>query len=145
MLVASLHGDPGKGVFPLFWGAADETGIGDGAGYNANFPLPLSTKIESYLQTLELALDRIRDFEPDYLVVSLGYDLVDGDPYGSFQISVRDLEVIGAAIGQLELKTLLIQEGGYQLDNISDCAESFLSGLSRTYGASTTIVKPDEP
>jgi len=42
VLFLSLHGDPMQ-AFPHFLGHADETGTGDGKGFNVNYPMPPGT------------------------------------------------------------------------------------------------------
>ena len=70
---ASLHGDPAH-AFPHFLGYADETGDGDGVGFNQNYPMPPRTTFADWQQALGDALRRISDFAPQTLVVSLGVD-----------------------------------------------------------------------
>lgn len=53
-----------------FTGAVTERGSGPGVGTNMNYPLPLGTGNEAYLETLGIAAQAIRDWVPQFLVVS---------------------------------------------------------------------------
>ncbi|HEX5438045.1 MAG TPA: histone deacetylase family protein [Gemmatimonadaceae bacterium] len=131
VLTVSIHGDPSY-AYPYFAGFADERGEGAGEGYNHNFPLPEETGDESYLRTLEGALELIEHFAPRYLVLSLGLDIAKGDPTGAWTISAEGFERIGGAIAGLGLPMLAVQEGGYDTRVIGRNARHFLSGLQRS-------------
>lgn len=125
---ASLHADPAVD-YPFYWGAEDERGEGPGVGFNCNVPLPHGTKDADYLAALEPVLDRIRQFEPKFLVLSAGFDLMAGDPVprgGGFRITMTGLQRIAAAIAALRIPTVIVQEGGYNLDKLGDYAKTLL-------------------
>jgi acetoin utilization deacetylase AcuC-like enzyme len=63
------------------------------------------------------------------LVVSLGYDIVAGDPHGSWSFEPGIFSQIGALLRAADRPVCVVQEGGYALDSLADCAESFASGL----------------
>lgn len=129
VLTVSLHCNPSHS-YPFFAGFADEKGMGEGEGYNLNVPLEPGTDDQVYLKALDKALSAIRRFRPRVMVVSLGVDIMRGDPTGSFLITPEGMRRIGAAIGSLGLPALVIQEGGYHLQNIRRGVRSFLSGLA---------------
>jgi len=129
VLTISLHGHP-RFAYPYFSGFEDETGEGEGEGANLNLPLPEQLEPEQYRAALDKALKRIRRFAPHYLVVCLGLDTAKGDPTGTWNHTAKDFELIGQAIGRLELPTVLIQEGGYRTRNIGINARHFFTGLS---------------
>jgi acetoin utilization deacetylase AcuC-like enzyme len=117
VLTVSIHGHPNY-AYPYFSGFADEIGEGFGRGYNKNFPLPENAGDEVYMQTLDKALDVIGRFKPTFLVISLGYDTMTGDPTGSFALSVKAMQTIGSRLGVLNHPLLIVQEGGYSLRNL---------------------------
>ncbi|MCA9973330.1 MAG: histone deacetylase family protein, partial [Anaerolineales bacterium] len=84
---------------------------------------------DAYLEAVETTLIRVRLFVPDMLVVSLGFDMVEGDPNGSFRLSSEALRPVGARIGRLGIPTIVIQEGGYNLATLGASAVSFFTGL----------------
>jgi acetoin utilization deacetylase AcuC-like enzyme len=63
------------------------------------------------------------------LVLSLGYDTVDSDPHGSWRFEPLAFERIGAALAQTGLPVCVVQEGGYSLVALAECAFAFASGL----------------
>jgi len=131
VLYCSLHVHPDED-YPYYWGEADERGAGPGEGANRNWPLPRSTGDEEYVATLDRALAAIGDFEPRSLVVSAGFDGLDGDPEGSFRLSVAGLGEVGRRIGRLGLPTAIVQEGGYRLEVLGACAAAFLRGCAES-------------
>ncbi|MEJ2732346.1 MAG: histone deacetylase family protein [Anaerolineae bacterium] len=125
VVYCSLHAHPDE-EYPYYWGDICERGKGVGRGTNRNWPLPRGTGEQTYLVTLEEALAFIDAFSPEYLVVSVGFDTVEGDPEGGFRLTSDSLSKVGQRIAALDLPTVLIQEGGYLLDSLAECALAFL-------------------
>ena len=123
----SLHADPAY-EYPFFSGFADEHGRGAGDGYTRNFPLPLGTAWDAYDPALDAAARVIAAFAPDALVVSLGVDTAAEDA-DTFQLGADDFTRMGAAIGALDLPTVLVQEGGYDLGVIGRNVVNVLRGF----------------
>jgi acetoin utilization deacetylase AcuC-like enzyme len=128
VLTVSLHADPVR-FYPFFWGHADERGEGPGLGYNLNLPLPRKSGDAEFLAALDIALRRIRAFAPEALVVALGLDAFEGDPFGGLSVTTPGFSRIAAAIAKLRLPTVIVQEGGYLCDALSDNLTSFLTGF----------------
>jgi len=63
------------------------------------------------------------------LVVSLGYDTVRGDPHGDWEFEPRVFTEVGALLAAADRPVCVIQEGGYALESLADCAEAFATGL----------------
>ena len=134
VLYVSLHGDPRR-TFPYFTGYEDERGIHDGLGYNLNLPLPPWVAIADYRRKLERGLEAIAGFAPDFLVVSLGLDAMDGDPSGDGALKSDDFELVGRDISGLLVPTLAVLEGGYRLDTLGPSFKRSMIGLLSTQGA----------
>ncbi|MCB0384433.1 MAG: histone deacetylase family protein, partial [Bdellovibrionales bacterium] len=132
VLTISIHGHP-EHAYPHFTGFEDEIGSGEGLNYNINYPLPLTVDGPAYLKTLELALKKIREFDPVYCVVALGLDTAKGDPTGTWKLLSRDFEENGILIGGLKKPTLVVQEGGYRTQVLGVNARHFFRGLMRGY------------
>ncbi|MFZ0390787.1 MAG: GNAT family N-acetyltransferase [Calditrichia bacterium] len=128
VLTISIHGHP-RFAYPYFSGFEDEQGEGNGSGFNINFPLSENMEGEKYRETLKKALNRIRKYRPDFLILCLGLDPAKGDPTGTWSLKAKDFELNGAMIGELNLPTLIVQEGGYNTRNLGINARSFFSGL----------------
>ena len=129
ILTVSLHADPER-FYPFFWGQSHERGAGIGTGYNLNLPLPRGATDDTYLQTLEVALAEISNFGADVIVVALGLDAYVDDPLRGFAITTQGFARIGAAIARLGLPCILVQEGGYLCDALSDNLTNALNGFS---------------
>lgn len=130
VLYVSIHAHPGY-AYPGFSGGADETGIGAGAGYNANHPLGPATGDAEFLPELQAALARLVAFQPEFVVLSLGTDIAAGDPIADWRVSTDGLRAAGELISRIEPPILTIQEGGYSLNRIGADVTAFLSGLDR--------------
>ena len=128
VLFASLHADP-QVKFPYYYGFKNEKGVGPGLGFNFNFPMLLGTGEDVYQQNLEKALRRIADFKPRFLVISLGFDTYINDPIGGFKLRTAYYEKMARTIRNLNLPTLIVQEGGYDLSALGQNLVSFLKGM----------------
>lgn len=131
VLTVSLHGDPAH-FYPFFAGYAEETGEGEGAGFNLNVPLRRGTADVGYLARLEAALERVQAYAPDVLVLALGLDASRDDPLAFLGISTGGFARIGAAAGALGLPTVIIQEGGYVCAALGNNLVSALRGFEET-------------
>jgi len=125
VLTVSLHADPVR-FYPFFWGHASERGEGAGLGFNLNLPLPRGTADDAYLKVLDRGLQRIEAFAPQVLVVALGLDAFEGDPFQGLAVSTAGFGRIATAIHALGLPVLLVQEGGYLCDALGDNLAAFL-------------------
>jgi len=125
---ASLHGDP-RQEFPFFLGYADETGAGAGEGYNWNYPLPWDTVAGTWFAALMDACERLRDYRPEVLIVSLGVDIFRDDPISRFRLDSEDFLRMGSTIAALARPTLFVMEGGYAVAAIGVNAVNVLAGF----------------
>jgi len=128
----SIHADPDR-FYPFFWGHADERGEGPGLSYNLNLPIPRGSSDDVFLPTLEKGLKRVRAFAPEAIVVALGLDAYEGDPFGGLAVTTPGFGETGKLVGEFcrdnEAPTVLIQEGGYLCPELGDNLVSFLSGF----------------
>ncbi len=124
----SLHGDPTR-AYPYNMGYGDETGSGRGAGCTLNIPLPELTTDDQYLEALERALEAIRSFGSSVLVVSLGLDTFVTDPISDLALTADGFERCGAAVAALGLPTVVLQEGGYDVEALGNNVVRWLTGL----------------
>jgi len=128
VLTISIHGDPDF-EYPHYAGFADETGAGNGLGFHKNFPLPKGTDDKNYLIALDEALAMIKNFSPEYLVLSTGMDTFDGDPLGKFKVTRNGFSEIGKRIASLNLPTAIIMEGGYANNELGDNVVTLLENF----------------
>lgn len=124
----SIHADP-KVEFPYYLGHADEKGVGEGEGFNLNYPLPHGTPWEVWSQALEVGCARIEAYKPDVLVVSLGMDTFEKDPISQFKLKSEEFNLIGERLAKLGLPTLFIMEGGYAVEDLGVNCVNTLTGF----------------
>lgn len=124
----SLHADPDVD-YPYFSGHVDETGEGKGEGFNKNYPLPHGTGWEAYSAALTDAIDRIRSYGPEALIVPLGVDTFEKDPISLFKLKNEDYLRLGAAVAGLNVPTLFVMEGGYAISDIGVNVANVLDGF----------------
>lgn len=77
--------DPKAEFYPYTCGFADEVGVGEGRGYNINIPWPRPKRSDAdYMALFETVIEPVLDsFDPDFVIVSAGFDAVLGDPLGN--------------------------------------------------------------
>ncbi|MBV2361706.1 histone deacetylase family protein [Thalassococcus sp. CAU 1522] len=129
VLTVSVHADPAA-FYPFFWGHAHERGAGPGEGANLNLPLPFGTGDDGFLAAVETACGRIALFGADSLVVSLGLDAHEGDPFRALAVTTPGFSRIAARLADLRLPSVLVQEGGYLQPALGDNLAHFLTGWS---------------
>ncbi len=134
VLTISLHGHPNI-AYPYFSGFSDETGENSGLGFNTNFPLPENAGHEMYLNTIEKAVKLIEKYSPMFLVICLGFDVMKGDPTGSFGLKNETMKQIGIRLARMNLPTLIVQEGGYSLKNLKTGSKAFFNGFAESLEA----------
>jgi acetoin utilization deacetylase AcuC-like enzyme len=86
--------------------------------------------MQGWMAALDTALTRIVNADVDALVVSLGVDIYEFDPLGKFVISTANFTEIGMAINAAGLPTVVLQEGGYAVDDIGPNVAAFLQPFS---------------
>ena len=128
VLTISIHGHPDF-AYPFFSGFGDERGEGEGVDCNMNIPLQERVDGVRHAKAVGRALKRIREFEPQFLVVCLGLDTAKADPTGTWTLVARDYDDMGRRIAGLGLPTLVTQEGGYRTRTLGINARAFFTGL----------------
>jgi len=124
----SIHADP-QFKFPHYSGFTEEVGTGAGKNFNKNYPLPNKTTDSAYQKTLESAVESIRKYNPSYLVIALGLDTFVDDPIGFFSLTTEYFKKMATTINSLDLPTVIVQEGGYNTEELGSNVVSFLEGM----------------
>lgn len=128
VLTISIHADPAW-KFPYYAGFENEKGSKKGLGTNVNVPLSQGTNNEEYHTSLMHAIDKIKQFNPAYLVVPLGFDTYFADPIGGFALTTDYYYRMAQAIHSVKIPTVLVQEGGYNIDMLGKNVVTFLEGF----------------
>lgn len=119
VLTVSIHVHPQR-FYPFFWGYEGEIGEGDGIGANLNLPLPRGTADAEFLAALEIALRRVTGWGADTLVLALGLDAHEDDPFAGMALTTGGFAWIGAAVAGLGVPCVIVQEGGYLSPALGD-------------------------
>ena len=127
VLTASVHADP-HNFYPFYQGHAHEEGVGAGRGANLNLPLPIGSGDDPWLAAIDRALGRIRDFAPGALVVALGLDAHENDPFKGLSVTTPGFARAAERIAALNLPTVIVQEGGYLSEDLTRNLSAFLKG-----------------
>lgn len=127
VLTVSIHTDP-TDFYPFFLGHADERGTGAGAGCNLNLPLERGAGDDAWLAAIDAGLARIRDFNPGAMVLSLGLDAHERDPFQGMRVTTPGFRRAGARIAAAGIPCVIVQEGGYLSDDLTDNLAAFLTG-----------------
>ncbi len=105
-------------------GAQGDTGRGDGEGSTLNMPLPEGSTEKTLLQlTHEVMQPRLRDFSPDFILISAGFDALDTDPVGGFNVTQQGFSELALRWRDLA-ETLCkgriagVLEGGYDTEQL---------------------------
>jgi len=129
VLFISLH------QWPLYPGTGwyDEIGLGVGRGTTMNIPLPPGTTGDVYLAAFDrLIQPKVATFAPTWLIVSAGYDAHRNDPITDMSLSAADYALMMDRLVQLvpDGRTLVMLEGGYDLEALTLCTASTLGVLA---------------
>ena len=125
VLVGSVHVDPGAGWFPHFLGFAEETG----GGANRNLPLAPGSGDDAWLEAVRSLAGWARAGGAEALVVALGVDAAAGDPESPLEVTDAGFREAGRELGALGLPTVLVQEGGYELETLGGLVREVLLGV----------------
>ena len=143
ILTLSLHADP-KYSFP-FQGRITEIGEREGEGYNICVPLPMEIGDKEYLTAFDrIIIPIVREYNPEVIFVSTGYDGLLGDPYGYLGQSVFGFQAIMERIANLakevcDGKIVMTLEGGYKFDELGDAFLASVSPLIPNYQFSKDV------
>jgi acetoin utilization deacetylase AcuC-like enzyme len=129
VLYISTHGDP-TNFYPGVTGFENEKGEGAGYGYNINMPMPHGSTEEYFFDRVEEAMTAIRLFQPDALVHVLGFDVYHNDIQAKVSVTTEGIRRLGERVRRAGLPTLVVQEGGYDLEALSINVRHFFKGLN---------------
>jgi acetoin utilization deacetylase AcuC-like enzyme len=129
----SLHEDP-QFCYPGT-GFRREQGRGPGQGFTLNLPLPMRSGDEEYLKALtEEGLPRLKRFDPQFVLLSAGFDAHEDDPLAHQEVTRQGYQVMGRLLLQLardhaQGRFITVLEGGYNLAVLADCVEDHVRQL----------------
>lgn len=74
-------------------------------------------------------LTTFKNFKPDIIIVSCGFDAVVGDPLGEYQLSPKCFGNLTRLLINVCPKILLVLEGGYNCEQIAKCSVECINAL----------------
>ena len=104
------------------------------AGRSSGCLHPARRRSRSFVGPTTRSLRRIRAFAPDFLVVALGLDAFEGDPFGGLSVTTPGFSRIAEAIAGLGTPSVIVQEGGYLCDALGEKLTAFLTGFGAISG-----------
>ncbi|OGR06001.1 MAG: histone deacetylase [Deltaproteobacteria bacterium RIFOXYD12_FULL_50_9] len=117
-------------------GALDQTGIGRGVGYTINVPLPGGQGDGDFVRIFDEILCPVaRQYRPDCIIVSAGFDIYHDDPLGGMGVTVEGFAALAAILKDLAAEVcggriLFALEGGYNLQGLRNGVLAVLGVLS---------------
>ncbi|HEV2775673.1 MAG TPA: histone deacetylase [Solirubrobacteraceae bacterium] len=130
VLFCSVHQSP---LYPGT-GRASDVGRGAGEGYTVNLPVPGGSGDEVFLSHVEHVVRPLaREFAPDLLLLSAGYDAHAEDPLAGCRVTDDGFAgmaaLMRAAADELAVPLGLVLEGGYDLAALSRSVVATLEAL----------------
>lgn len=118
--------------FPAFPGSGDAHEIGEGAGkgYTINVPLPAGSGDEIFMDAFESFLPAAKEFNPDIVGISAGFDAHQYDLLLDLRVTVNSYYKMGKLISQNFKNVFATLEGGYNIEVFPRCLYNFLDGIN---------------
>jgi acetoin utilization deacetylase AcuC-like enzyme len=123
--------------WPFYPGTGDATerGWGDGEGFTLNCPLGIRIGREVYLKIFADALEEVRRFGPDLVIVSTGFDTYKHDPLAGLGLEIGDYRTLSEKVVDLAVdccagRVVSTLEGGYHVGDLPRMVEAHLDGLA---------------
>jgi acetoin utilization deacetylase AcuC-like enzyme len=103
-------------------GRVEEVGVGEGKGFTLNVPLPAGCGDGEYLDAFIRLIEPVcRQFEPQFVLVSAGFDAHLRDPLASMQVSEEGFACMARVLLRIAAehaggRFAAVLEGGYDID-----------------------------
>jgi acetoin utilization deacetylase AcuC-like enzyme len=112
--------------YPLYpgTGRVDEVGVGEGKGFTLNVPLPAGCGDGEFLDAFVRLIDPVcRQFEPQFVLVSAGFDAHLRDPLAGMRVSEEGFACLARVLLRIAAehaggRLAAVLEGGYDLDGL---------------------------
>ncbi|MFQ6114139.1 MAG: histone deacetylase [bacterium] len=113
-------------------GRAEEQGREAGEGATLNFPSPAGFGDREYSNIFEREIaPAVRDFKPDFILISAGFDAHREDPLANMQVTEEGFGEMTAVVKSLaqeccQGRMISLLEGGYNLDALAQSVQAHL-------------------
>ncbi len=146
VLYWSLH------QWPAFPGGGDvnEIGEGEGKGYTINIPLSPGTGDDIYSSAVKMFLPVAKQFRPDAVAVSAGFDGHAQDLLLDLRLSTNLYHSLGKTLKNNFNKIFATLEGGYNTSTFPKCLHNFVDGVNgnkmrfREHPTESRVIKVEE-
>jgi acetoin utilization deacetylase AcuC-like enzyme len=126
VLTGSVHVDPADGWFPHYLGYESEQGAD---GSNRNILVAPGSGDRPWVAAVSELAGWARERGARGLVLALGVDAAAGDPESPLAVTPGGFREAGRVLGGLGLPTVVVQEGGYDLDTLGELVLDALTGI----------------
>ncbi len=124
--------------FPYYpgTGAASEVGAGAGEGFTVNLPLDAGATDADYdVVYRRVAIPIVRQFKPELILVSAGFDAHQRDPLAGMRLSTGQFGRLTALIADVAAevcggRVVAITEGGYDLHGLASSLDAATRALA---------------
>lgn len=113
-------------------GAENERGAGKGFGTTLNCPIAPGaySRIEIINAFKEKLIPAMKEFKPDLILISAGFDAHEADPLGGFTLRTEDYATLTEIVKSVSNgKIVSALEGGYDLEAIAASAVAHVKAL----------------
>ena len=112
-------------------GSSNEKGSSDNI---LNIPLDSGTKSDIYLNSFEHVLKKLKNFKPEFILLSSGFDAHRDDPLAQVNLESKDFyeitkRILKVANDICDGKVVSILEGGYNLNALAESAYEHVRAL----------------
>jgi len=132
VLFVSLHQHP---LWPGT-GMTNEGGAGAGTGFTLNIPIAPGTSEHDYLAAFErVALPAVQDFQPEFVLISAGFDAHRDDPLGGLRLAETGFETMTRHLMHVadefcDGRIVSALEGGYNLTALQSSVAAHVRELA---------------
>jgi len=105
------------------------TGTANGGKNCFNFPVTPGTPRNAYRKVLERALGELKQFKPELVAVSAGFDAYARDPIAQETLETEDFHWLGQELRKVGVPMFSLLEGGYSSD-LPELVFAYLNGLN---------------
>lgn len=118
-------------------GLAHETGSGSGRGLTRNLLFTQGSGDNEYLPRVEAELELVfKEFNPEILILSAGFDAYEKDPLGGMNLSLEGYYKLTSILNDFanqycQGRILSVLEGGYHLEDLGKLVMVHLNALTK--------------
>lgn len=116
-------------------GSSQERGKGNGLGFTLNLPMARGADEKEYLKQFSLVHQEMEIFQPEFVLVSAGFDAHERDPLAGMNLTTSSYERLTQEVKQIadtysSGRILSFLEGGYDFQALSESVKVHLETLA---------------